>query len=108
MPPENDGVQLEITEAHIDLLTPEFQLRFKSGEAFHRFLCFVEAARIVGDEQTRPIQSELSEEWYALSMGHGQIAIHYFSPGDVDMIFLISEGRWRELGRVVMDSTGEV
>lgn len=102
------GVELIVADTHVDVTSPEFDLRFRSRDAFRRFRDFVETARIVGDDEMRPVQSELTDEWYVLAVGEGMIVVSYFTSDDVELAFTISEERWRELGQVVMDSTGNV
>lgn len=45
-----DEVQLKLYDDHVDLVTPEFEIRFMSLRAFRRFREWVETARVVGDE----------------------------------------------------------
>jgi len=105
-------VKIEVHGDVVDLLTPEFELRFKTIGAFRRFREWLETARIVGYEAGRPAQTELSldggDEWYALGMRNGSVVLHQFTDGNVDMAVVMPAERWREIGHVVLGTSALV
>lgn len=107
-----DDVQLKLYDDHVDLVAPEFDIRFKSLRAFRRFRDWVETARIVGDELGRPPQTKLSEdggdEWYALATPEGDVVLHHFSDGEVEMAVTMPAEGWREIGHVVLGTSGVI
>jgi len=107
-----DEVQLNLYDDCVDLVTPEFNIRFKSLRAFRRFREWVETARVVGDEPGRPPQTKLSndggDEWYALATSKGAVALHHFADGEVDITVVVPADRWREIGHAVLATSAEI
>jgi hypothetical protein len=107
-----EGIRLEVRRDQVDLVAPEFTLRFKSLRAFRRFREWIEAARIVGEEEGRPVQSELSpdggDEWYVVMAPGGGVVLHRFSDEEVEVAVTMPAERWRELGHAVLGTSGEV
>ena len=112
MEAEEHLVRLEVADTHIELCAPGFDIRFKSREAFRRFREWVETARVIGEGRSRPLQTSLKgehgEEWYVLSMGEGNVALHHLSESEIDWTVLLPEEQWREIGHVVLSSSAEV
>jgi hypothetical protein len=103
------SVRVEVQGDVINLLTPEFEIRFNGLRAFRRFRAWLETARIVGYEAGRPPQTRLSDdggdEWYALATGNGTVVLHQFTEGEAEMAVTMPAERWREIGHVVLGTS---
>jgi hypothetical protein len=105
-------VTIEVHGDVVDLVAPEFEIRFKSLRAFRLFREWVETARVVGDEPGRPPQTRISEdggdEWYALASPEGAVALHHFADGEVDITVVVPADRWRAVGHAVLATSAEI